>query len=501
MTVMGLHWSDDLTEISSGLDILGIRNVDQGVELKLVNGITTISQRARYLSILTWALGEFLTRNASSGYTESQLKIFLSRVEFLVLTSTYRDSAANNADTYGTLGSTRFEEALSSATAGNPTPFPDEKGGGMLGTYLGPCRATGLLINSDEAAGPPYRLTPRGNELWQIRCQELGDFDATSRLLGSDTLLPGDVEQAIPGFSLNRLSDAAGERTLLKSALTESWGSPSDGAYQRFNDTVSWISDLAESAADNAGGFLARNLQSATQGANGPTIVFAWAEYEYRRRCHFALELVLSAVTETLGEFAEASVHQLVSRWESRYETAELIRSLVDISDNDWGQPAQPWLARIPENLFAGEDVPRDAFTALSAENRIVAAMMILTAMGKQTRTLRNSNAISPLSNGLGDRVIEAIEAPREIGLNELIEETVRMVVLAHLETTLRKMGAGQKCSLRFFPDGDRLRPTGLSAGAGQSGDRLTNVMRFLTDVGQLTSSDRKFAPAGMVAS
>ena len=61
-----------------------------------------------------------------------------------------------------------------------------------------------------------------------------------------------------------------------------------------------------------------------------------------------------------------------------------------------------------------------------------------------------------------------------------------RGVVESHLNTTLRKMGHGLKCSLRFFPDGRILRPTGMRVAAGFSGDRLGNVIGVLTDLGMI---------------
>jgi hypothetical protein len=56
------------------------------------------------------------------------------------------------------------------------------------------------------------------------------------------------------------------------------------------------------------------------------------------------------------------------------------------------------------------------------------------------------------------------------------------VVTEAHLATTFRKMAGGQKCSLRFFPDGPRLLATRLPAGAGQSGSRLGNIIRVPAD-------------------
>jgi hypothetical protein len=58
----------------------------------------------------------------------------------------------------------------------------------------------------------------------------------------------------------------------------------------------------------------------------------------------------------------------------------------------------------------------------------------------------------------------------------------------------LRKLGQGQKSSLRFFPEGDLLRPTGTEVIAGYSGDRLGNVIGILADIGfSVRESTRRF--------
>ena len=65
---MTITWGDGLAETTPGQDILGIRGIDQAVELALVNGITTISQRARYFTILTWAIGDYLVDRTSKRF-------------------------------------------------------------------------------------------------------------------------------------------------------------------------------------------------------------------------------------------------------------------------------------------------------------------------------------------------------------------------------------------------------------------------------------------------
>ena len=75
--------------------------------------------------------------------------------------------------------------------------------------------------------------------------------------------------------------------------------------------------------------------------------------------------------------------------------------------------------------------------------------------------------------------------------LSATIKRLLREVVVeAHISTTLRKMSQGQKCSLRFYPEGALLRPTGTPAVAGFSGDRLGNVLGIWADLGVLERVD-----------
>ena len=89
---MIIAWGDGLLDTTQGLDILGVRGIDQAVELALVNGITTISQRARYLSILPWALGEFLGEHVTEGFDWDSLMIYLRRIEFVTLAASRLDN-------------------------------------------------------------------------------------------------------------------------------------------------------------------------------------------------------------------------------------------------------------------------------------------------------------------------------------------------------------------------------------------------------------------------
>lgn len=89
------------------------------------------------------------------------------------------------------------------------------------------------------------------------------------------------------------------------------------------------------------------------------------------------------------------------------------------------------------------------------------------------------------------ERVFGILDEAGTRPLSETTERLLREVVVeAHLATTLRKMSQGQKCSLRFYPEGALLRATGTPVAAGFSGDRLGNVLEIWADLGALERAD-----------
>lgn len=486
---MEVVWGDGLGEETQGLDILGVRALDQSLETALANGITTISLRGRYFTILPWLIGEFFeTQKAANATTfaEDDLRAFIGRVEYLTLACTVMDDTGGAAG--GALGSVIFREIMAELSLGATIPFPNNRAGSILGTYFGPCRALGLVKSAESWEPQPFSLTPRGRRLWEIRKASLGDRRLLKILWDSETLSPDDVRAAVPHFSLKHLRRAEAEAACLREALEVPWvpaggGTSVASAYAKFAGTLAWLRDEARSRTLRADALLADNYRRSVNGAAAnDEVKIAWAEFEYRRRLHFALELMFSAVCSTLRERGEASLNEIVTQWQELPELPPVLIEFWPEANVVWERTTAEAVASVPNDIFLDAG-PTETLSNLSPHARGIAAFGLVAALASQSQTLRRSGQF-PNRAGVGERAIALVERAADEPFQRSIARLAKIVAEAHLSTTFRKMAGGQKCSLRFFPDGHHLRATDLAVGAGQSGSRLGNVIRVLADAG-----------------
>jgi hypothetical protein len=329
---MDVGWGTQLGERSDGQDILGVRGLDQGMEAALVVGITTISQRGRYLTILPWALGQYFTADAEAEadhYDAERFQAFMFRVQYLTLACTAIDPGPGDGG--GALGSVLYGTVMNQLRRGEAIPFPESGPGAMLGTYFGPCRAIGLMRSGD--AGRPYLITPRGRAIWDARNASMDVAEVRAVLDHADSILPDLALALVPHFSLKGLPPASEEAALLRDALLSPWASANptevakvEEAYGHFNATLAWLREEAEGGLRTED-LLSRNWSRTVAGEDGKaSIRLAWAEFEWRRRVHFALELVLGAISRTLAEARQATLQELVAVWLAEPDLSEFVQ-------------------------------------------------------------------------------------------------------------------------------------------------------------------------------
>jgi hypothetical protein len=485
-----IFWNDDIILDTQGLDILGIRGLDQGIEANLVNGITTVSARGRYFSILAWAIKQFyvMTLEAKTPFEISNLGAFLTRVEFLVIAACQFDPSRNAGGAI--LGSDVFSQEIKQIKAGYGVPLPYSRWSRILNIYYSPCKAIGLLDDGKANDPLPYKVTPRGEKIWLTRQEDLAGSPLLRLLFEGGEIDPEIAQLAVPFFSLGSLRSGTAEAVQLQKAFETPWETTSayaetvTGRYKKFSKTREWIDSWTSEGPMSANPVLARNLEACSTGHRSDEASLSWAEYEWRRRQHFSLELLLSSACGLLQEIGDASLDAILA--EAKRDCATGGR-LVDVWPEGpmvWDKSATEAVQSVPKGLMLGTSLSANPFQKLRPSERMMGAFAMLAALEAQTRSFRSVDASKPavtISDLALKLIVNADDQPFDFLLRNLVE---KCAILPHLQVTLRKMANRQKCSLRFFPDGNILRLTANQSSAGYSGSRLDNALNILVDIG-----------------
>lgn len=502
---MQTFWNLGEHEKINGLDILGLRRLDQNIERQVVAGITTISFRARYLSLLPWTLAGFYEAEikrcgGKAEFDQQRFDNTLRRLEFVVLAaSKWGKDHGESGTTYGILGSDLYSDDLNTSMEVGSGNVPSSKGGGSYGTYIMPCRSFGILDTSSVGPEGPARITPRGRSICKIRRPHLERSSLTDLILNGGTIRREALITEGKYFSVNGLllPECEDERALLEEAFLTRYSENSAPVYERFTATVCWVLKSIQERDKSPADLIRENYQRLVSRADEPKVgvQLVWLEYELRRRVHFALELLLSSLTDTLIELSGGTVDDTLFAWEQENNIPPALEILIGAGRPPWGLALSEFKSQISSSVFLDDFIDRVEIRKQPPSIKALYALVLLIACQEQTELLQETKQLPDRSHEYMEYAFRVLARNQNSSLREVLGQLIiETVIEPHLRTTYRKMGQGQKCSLRFFPDGDLLRPTGKTVRAGYSGDRLSNVLVMLADLGIVARSGNKYS-------
>lgn len=486
---MNSFWNKGETEIIKGLDVLGLRSIDQHIETQLVSSITTISIRARYLSLIPWLAGEFFhihegKTNLDRDEMYHQLMQVFDRLELVIILSTQveKQKDLSISDT-GIIGQEVHEEWENEFYLHGmiDTVILKEKALKMgyinptYGTYYNPSRGFGLLSHSSTA---PVALPPHGQAIYNIRKSHIKrENGVLNWLLLGGLLTKAMIEEESEHFSIANIDSIAGEVELLQEAFLKPYSDDQVvvETYERFDNTLLWVLDHIEDPKKPQV-LIKENFNHCTESIldklNKTELM--WFEYELRRRVHYALELLLKALSYTVDELNGATIERVVFEW------------MENIGMSDVYSDGYALYSGMVSSL--GDRFDAEVFDKREPIDSAEQALHALSTL--EVARHMSKHLMSAISNPEENldymrSAFKALDNHNDKSAYEALTEIIRFcVVEPHLKTTLRKMGQGQQCSLRFFPEGQKLIPTGNETYAGKSGSRLDNTVRMMADIG-----------------
>ena len=248
----------------------------------------------------------------------------------------------------------------------------------------------------------PYRLTTVGQEIYELRNKYLTNSLILKVLKSGGEVTTAQITAVIPEFSLGSLATCKDESSLIHKALTKSKSSEaaSDEVHHletsnSFNSTIVWATKMLTDQPRNASEVIFENFSKCCTGKlKGPPVAFQWAKYEYLRRCHLALELILLAVAEGLDHLGETTIAQIVSYWIEEFKTDTELDNIWPCAKKVRYGSASEAIESIECPAFFDGPIAVNKLQGISASKRPYAAIALLVATLNRTQALRKSRDI-----------------------------------------------------------------------------------------------------------
>jgi len=493
---MNIFWNKKGSLETEGLDILGLRNIDQHIEKDWVAGITTLSYRAKYLSMLAWGLVECYKsmpgKEESKEYNREHFDNFFSRLEYIILISSiYFDKTK-----FRLLGARIHSKSVREFFEKGKISIPEGKVMGIVNAYLVPAMLFGIVGRSNiESLN--IQVTPRGKLLHDVIDKQLKESRLKSLIINGGLLKIDYLDKEALFFAASNIINNSEERSLLHEAVTTP---PITNdiyveQYEKFKGTINLLKTFGKESSDAEVIIqLNYNHYLDQHGLNLPNHISAWAEYEVRRNVHSALEMLLVEFTKELSIQGPSTFDSIIDSWANTKGQGELLQLLCDKFEDPFVAKLSVFMDYIRKNKTLSEY--KNYGDGIDA---VFGALIKLFKTYHKTQHLFDNKTIENRNSYL-EKTFSLISASENDTVLVFLHEIYKHIIIpAHLETTFRKMGAGAKCSLRFYMDNGVLNPTniGLDTMAGKSNTRLYNVISILSDIGVVEKDEKSIKVIG----
>ena len=288
-----------------------------------------------------------------------------------------------------------------------------------------PCRSLGLLQTSEGDL--PIRIPPRGKALHEARQDAIGASKLVNLIFQGGVLTAAELKAEARFFSVNAILDVPKEHDLLVEAFLNPFidNAIVRDVYRRFLATSHWVFEHLRKEQLSSSSLICKAYRQATERQTETDVAIAWAEYEVRRRVHFALELLLEAFTDTLMDLDGGTVESVIDAWTTDELAPPILAQVINGESLLLSKRTNAVEEQISNDLWRDSAPPITAIRSTPAWCKAIFAFVVLSVCKRQTESLRASGRIPNRSSSL-ERTFSLLNAGREQAFSRLYPDLAK---------------------------------------------------------------------------